>query len=370
MMRPTAPEQAIHDFWVKPLRAEPLALFRILSGALIVISLLTSLAPEMSRYLGKDGLCPSSAGDDWLKRSWRFSLLRGPVDLLPLERVLPPRWAAAWSNMANIWAAWGDTAEAAWMLFFLWLVALASLTVGRFTRLSAILSWALAVTFHNRLSWVLNGGDALFRTALFYLMIAPSGAAWSLDRWRKKDRAEGPVLIPAWSVRLMQIQICLIYLATGLSKINITWGTGELGARWIEDYGDWLNGEALYWVLNDVALARWPYAWLPVPMWLCRLASWGTLAFEIGFPLFMMIRPLRPWVLALGVSFHLGIWATTEVGWFSWMTLSWYALFLTPETAERILRWMTGWFYKTASPAAGIASVAGAPVQRADQLPL
>src|SRR5581483_2165602 len=117
------------------------------------------------------------------------------------------------------------------------------LTLGLATRPATIVAWALAVTFHNRLPWVLNGGDALFRAGLFYLMLAPSGAAWSLDRWLFPARQ--PVLVPAWPVRLMQIQLALIYFATGVSKLP----------------ADWLSGEAVYWVMNDLAVARWPYAW-------------------------------------------------------------------------------------------------------------
>ena len=61
---------------------------------------------------------------------------------------------------------------------------------------------------------------------------------------------------------------------------------------------DWLRGEAVYWVLNDAAVARWPYCRFPVPLRLCRLASWGSLFFEIGFPFFVLFRRLRRWLLA------------------------------------------------------------------------
>ena len=73
-------------------------------------------------------------------------------------------------------------------------------------------------------------------------------------------------------------------------------------------------------------------------MWLCRLGSWATLVFEIGFPLAMLFRWLRtPWLLA-GVGLHLGILVTIDVGWFSQATLCWYAVFLSPEHCDSLYR--------------------------------
>jgi hypothetical protein len=205
------------------------------------------------------------------------------------------------------------------------------MTLGIGTRLSTVVAWTLFVSFNQRLPWVQNGGDSMMRCALFYLLFAPAGAVWSVDSvlGRRRD-AQGtvtPVLIPPWSVRLMQIQLALIYLFTGISKISDGW----LG-------NDWINGEAVYWVLNDLSLTRWPYYWLPVPMLVCRCLSWGTLAFELGFAFVMVMPPrsrfvsaIRSCMLLAGVALHLGILVHTEVGWFSPATLCWYVLFLSGE---------------------------------------
>lgn len=41
-------------------------------------------------------------------------------------------------------------------------------------------------------------------------------------------------------------------------------------------------------------------------LWLCALLSAAALAFELGFPLAIVWRRLRPCFLAAGVAFHLG----------------------------------------------------------------
>ncbi len=308
----------LYDFWTRPICAEPLALFRILIGIVLLLSLLTSFGPRLPLDLGPDGLCPGRAADDWIKRSGRFCLLRGPVNLPFLEAFVP-------AQTVQEWREWCDApAHAAW-LFAVLTAAVACMTLGIGTRLSTLIAWALFISFNQRLPWVLNGGDSMMRCALFYLLFAPAGAVWSLDSllWRRSQPKESPVLIPPWSVRLMQIQLAVVYLFTGVSKLNDGWPGNE-----------WINGEALYWVLNDLSLTRWPYFWLPVPMLLCRLLSWGTLALELGFA-FVMALPrgrytfyLRSFMLLAGVALHVGILVHTEVGWFSPATLCWYVLFL------------------------------------------
>jgi hypothetical protein len=400
------------DFWTRPVRAEPLALFRILIGAFCFFSVASNMLPRLGRDLGPDGLCPVAAFTGWESYAKpRFCLLRGPTNIRALDQCLPPDWLAGWRD-------WCDDPGHAAVLMGVLLAALACMTVGLFTRHATILSWALFVSFNARLVWLMNGGDSMLRCALFYLMFTPAGAAWSLDRrlpraakwWLnvvfslldgaaallllllaargliQQPLAErigpaayyvapgaaaaaaaafflgrlflggpqpggpapgAPVLIAPWSVRLLQIQLAFVYFFTGLSKIG----------------GDWLDGQAVYWVLNDMSLNRWPYARLPVPLLACRFLSWATLVFEIGFPFFLLfgawgawrrltvqaqgktpyegyrfvawLPPLRPWLLLAGVFFHLGILVHTEVGFFSPATASWYALFLSGDWLGR-----------------------------------
>ncbi len=327
------PWRLLYDFWTRPIRAEPLALFRILIGVVTLLSLLTSLGPRLPLDLGPDGLCPGRAMDGWQKRSGRFCLLRGPVNLPLLDEFLP-------AESAQEWRTWCDAPRNAAWLFGVLVAAVVCMTFGLGTRISTVVAWALFVSFNQRLPWVQNGGDSMMRCALFYLLFAPAGAVWSLDsvlrRRRDAPGAAIPVLIAPWPVRLMQIQLALVYLFTGISKIP----DGLLG-------NDWVSGEAVYWVLNDMSLNRWPYYWLPAPMLVCRFLSWGTLAFELGFAFVMAMPPrsrfvsvMRSGMLLTGVALHLGILVHTEVGWFSPATLCWYALLLSGEKVRKcIFRW-------------------------------
>ena len=67
----------------------------------------------------------------------------------------------------------------------------------------------------------------------FYMMLCPCGAAYSLDALRaarKRGTAAEPLIVP-WAVRLLQMQICLIYFQSCVIKCQgPLWLNGTVGA--------------------------------------------------------------------------------------------------------------------------------------------
>src|SRR5207237_2516157 len=59
-------------------------------------------------------------------------------------------------------------------------------------------------------------------------------------------------------------------------------------------------------VLCNLAWTRFSYAQLPLPYPLIQLLSWSTLAWELSFPLLIMIPRIRTPALWMGIGFHLG----------------------------------------------------------------
>jgi hypothetical protein len=136
-------------------------------------------------------------------------------------------------------------------------------------------------------------------------------------------------------LRLLLIQMAFIYCVNGLYK----W----LGKEWRE-------GTSLYYVLNDPTLSRWSYAQVPIPLGITQVLSTSVLVWEVSFPLFLLIpwvmagillmrplrskasvvairvlRILRALALLFGVGFHLGIWASMELGFFGPYMICLYA---------------------------------------------
>src|SRR6185503_7761645 len=104
-------------------------------------------------------------------------------------------------------------------LFF----AAACFTVGWHTRAASIALYVLVTSFHERNNLVLNGGDTVLRTMLFFFLFAPAGAALSVDRILQRLRHPGgtvpaPEQIVPWAQRMMQVQVAVIYLTTVYAK--------------------------------------------------------------------------------------------------------------------------------------------------------
>lgn len=184
-----------------------------------------------------------------------------------------------------------------------WVAAVALLLVGCFTRTAAVIAWVLSTSFANVNPYIDNAGDTVRGIILFYLMLCPCGAAWSLDRcWRRwRGEGAGPVYVWPWPLRLLFLQMVFIYFLNGLYKL-----TGS----------DWIDGNSLYYVLCDVSLARFSFAQLQLPYWFTQIMAWTVLVWEISFPLLVALRWTRTLALFFGAAFHLGIWGSLELGGF------------------------------------------------------
>ncbi|MCI0681595.1 MAG: HTTM domain-containing protein [Gemmataceae bacterium] len=206
-----------------------------------------------------------------------------------------------------------------------WLVATALLLAGWQTRFAAIIAWVLSASFANANPNIDNAGDVIRGIILFYLMIAPCGAVWSIDRCLRREPEASGVVVHPWALRLLFIQLVLIYFVNGVYKVS-----GR----------DWLSGDSLHYVLSDVTLTRFSYAQMPWPLWLTRLATWSVLIWEVGFPLFVSLPWTRKPALWFGVLFHAGIYVTMELGNFVPYVLTMYLPLLPWETLRN--RWPFG----------------------------
>jgi hypothetical protein len=199
--------------------------------------------------------------------------------------------------------------------YAVFVVAGLAVTVGAFTRPATVVAYLLLLAFQHRMPYVFNSGDLLLRLLVGLLCFAPAGAALSVDRWRR-DRAAfwtAPVR-PVWALRLMQVQVALMYASTVWQKLrSVTWN----------------NGLAMYYGLAQPDLSR-----VPVPdallhrSLLMNVVTWGMLAFEIAFVVFVWNRRARPYVLAAGVVVHVLGHVFLVLGLFTYVVLAGYAAFV------------------------------------------
>jgi predicted DCC family thiol-disulfide oxidoreductase YuxK len=274
-------------FWFAPAPTSTLALFRI-AFALVVLAWAFSLAPSLFAFFSEDGILSTQ----------------------------PDRGAAAW-GVLDVFSS--DAAVTA--LYLALIAGSVCLLVGFRSRLAALVVFVCIVSLNRRNPWVLNSGDLLLSVLAFYLMLAPSGSALSVDRWLRNRKGfwEFPER-SVWSLRLVQVQVSILYVAAVWAKLQ--------GATWND-------GTAVSYALRIEDLERFPVPDLVTgSLVLVNLLTYGTLAVELALGLLVWNRVLRPWVLLLGLSLHLGIDLAVRVGFFSYAVLVAYIAFIPPETAR------------------------------------
>lgn len=276
-------------FWFAPVDTSTLAVLRIVIG-LVVFGWTLSLAPDLAAFFGPHGILPTTP-----QPSWTFSLL------------------GTSPSMTLVVA-----------LYCLLLVGSLCLAAGFGTRIAAVVVWLLLMSFDRRNALILNAGDDLLRLDAFYLMLAPCGAALSVDRWlRHRERFwEFPQRAP-WAVRLIQIQLCAMYLFAVWAKVRGT---------------DWNDGTAVSYAMRVGDLARFPAPHvLTDNLTVVNLLTYGTLALEISLALLVWNRKLRPWLLLAGIAMHLSIELGILVGFFSITVVASYLAWVEPDAMTRLV---------------------------------
>lgn len=290
-MNPQAPRFAAgwQRFWFEPVDTSTLAVLRIVIG-LVTLGWTLSLAPDLAAFFGPHGILPVSP-----EPSWTFSVL------------------GTSPSMTLVVA-----------LYCVLLVAALCLTVGFGTRIAAVVVWLLLLSFERRNFLISNAGDTLLRLDAFYLMLAPAGAALSVDRWlRHRDRFWEFPRRAAWPVRLIQIQLCAMYLFAVWAKVRGT---------------QWNDGTAVSYAMRVGDLTRFPAPhFLTDNLTIVNLLTYGTLALELSLAVLVWNRKLRPWLLLAGIAMHLSIEFGILVGFFSITVIASYIAWVSPETMTRLV---------------------------------
>lgn len=200
--------------------------------------------------------------------------------------------------------------------------------VGLRTRLSAAVAALCMLSLQRTSPLIFNSGDLLLRQIGIAVALAPCGLLLSLDSVRVSrggDTRPPPWRAP-WAQRFLQLNLALGYLLSAWAKARGT---------------TWHDGTAVQRALRITDVARFtPPDWFLEQDDLLNLLTWATLAFEACFLFLVWNRRVRPWLLLVGVAFHLGIDLMFDVGFFTPALLLCYLAFLPPETADRWVAWI------------------------------
>lgn len=251
--------------------------------------------------------------------------------------------AAPKSDFPNIWLFslfhQVVTIPALFTALILVLAVLAILIVlGWHTRIVLPIYLILWVSFIELNDGAGDQGDNAYRIFMIALLFADTTRRWSLDARRRAKDPQFPdtdgaefrwVLIMAnnLAIVVLAFQVCAIYMSGGLYKAG-----GE----------PWESGFAIYNPLQTQQFGTWPVlsdlltAWGPGVV----AISWGSVLFQIMFPVMLFNRYTRVIALVGILSFHLGIALLMGLPWFSLTMIAVDAIFITDRTFGKFDQWL------------------------------
>ena len=286
------------QFWFSPVDLRSLSLFRFIVGCgLLVMYILRFMDRDILLY--EDGLVPSALAQEFLPEFYRSSLQWIPV-----------------TDTAVFWVQ------------IIYLLGLGGVVLGLVDRVAMWVLLFLHLALMHRNFTVIYGADLVATFWLFYLGFAHHTQSFSVlrclrsGRWTPREFigwADGPKLSDlagTVGVRLIQIQLCVIYGYTGLEKMK---GTA------------WWEGSAVWKVFGNAQLAPMDFSFMAHWPLLVALMTLFTLIFEVYFPVVVWIPSLRKIWLFVGAAFHGGAAVLMGLPFFSLLMVSSYLVFWTPQ---------------------------------------
>ncbi len=251
---------------------------------------------------------------------WTVTMLFDVTALLGEHAVLPPELASDRFR----WITLDTSAEIRLALAGLIAASLA-IIVGWKPTIWLLVAFVLLVTVQRRNHLILNSGDIVLRDLTLLLAFTPTGAALSLDRYRRhgRDGLYTAGIVAPWGMRLVQLQVMVVYLF----------------AFWSKSGDEWREGIAVSTALRLQDLQRiGQFDVLVENIWIVAALTWGTLIVELMLGTLLWYKPLRPLLIVLGVLLHLSIDGLVLVGFFGLTMIGGLMTFLDGDTIEQSMR--------------------------------
>jgi hypothetical protein len=259
---------------------EPLVVFRIGFGVLMMISLL--------RF--------------WLK-SWIEKLYIAP--------------SFFFSYFGFEWAK--PLGEATYFLFIIAGLAAFCITIGFKYRL-AIITFFLSFTYIELMDKTTYLNHYYFISILSFLLIfLPLGKSFSVDCLIAKKRYRK---VPIWTINSIKLLIAIVYFYAGISKINSDWLWKAMPLK------IWLPSKYDIPIIGDTLLQE---------TWFHYAMSWSGMLYDIAIPFLLIYKRTRTIGFILVVIFHLLTHVLFPIGMFPYVMIVSALIFFSPDVHQKII---------------------------------
>ncbi|UXX78565.1 HTTM domain-containing protein [Reichenbachiella carrageenanivorans] len=276
------------SYWTQTTQAAPLAVFRVLFGLLMCVSMIRFW---WNGWIEKLYLQPqfffSYYGFEWVKPLGAYTYL---IFLI--------------CGISAFFVALGYKYRIAIVVFFL-----------SFTYIELMDK----TTYLNHYYFV--------SLVSFLLIFLPAQVTASIDAVKHPQLAYSHV--PRWTIDSLKLMMGIVYFYAGLAKLNSDWLLNAMPLK------IWLPGS------YDLPLLGY---WLQ-QTWVHYAMSWVGVLYDLSVPFLLLFAPTRWLGYALVVVFHLLTRLLFPIGMFPYLMIACTLIFFSPQLHERLLAWGGHWLH-------------------------
>lgn len=277
----------IRSYLNRQTHAAPLALFRIIFGLLMAVSII------------------------------RFTI-NGWIEKLYIE----PQYFFSYHGFEWVKPA-GE-----WTYLIFALCGLSALCVmAGYKYRAAIITFFLSFTYIELMDKTTYLNHYYFISVLSFLMIfLPAHAYFSVDAYKNSEWSAER--IPSWSIDSIKLLLGIVWLYAGLAKLNSEWLVHAM------PLSIWLPAKYSIPFLGDLLQKEWiHYAF-----------SWGGALYDLAIPFLLLIKRTRWFAFVLVVIFHALTRVLFPIGMFPYIMIGSALIFFDADFHKKILGWIAAAF--------------------------
>ncbi len=261
--------------------AEPLAVFRILFGLMMFLSII---------------------------RFWS----KGWIETLYLE----PNFHFSYYGFD--WVK--PLGEFTYMLFLICGLSALFVSIGYKYRFS-IITFFLSFTYIELMDKTTYLNHYYFISVLSFIMIfLPADKLFSIDNIKRKKTY---TKTPKWTIDCIKILISIVYIYAGLAKINSDWLLKAMPLK------IWLPSKYDIPVIGDYLLQQ---------EWVHYLMSWSGMVYDLSIPFLLLYKKTRIFAFILVIIFHLFTAVLFPIGMFPYIMIVASLIFFDSKFHNKIIR--------------------------------
>lgn len=279
-------QKLVHHFFEKSSHIAPLAIFRIVFGAIMSISMIR-----------------------FLLNGWVFDLYVAP-------KMFFPYYGFEWVKPLPEFAMYA--------LFIGLAITFFMQAIGLFYKAASIFNF-IAFTYIELIDKTNYLNHYYFVSLVCFLLIfVPAHRYFSLDILRKPFLKREQT--SAWHINIFKFQLFIVYFFAGLAKLNYDWLIEAMPLK------IWLPSKSNLWLIGEVLKEEW----------VAYLFSWFGAIYDLSIPFLLLFNRSRFIAYLFVIIFHVMTWVLFNIGMFPFIMIGATIIFFPSPWHQKVVNTIAG----------------------------